>query len=198
MNMGAEIMQLRLADFSIRAFKWHGNLGVAHVEAVEEWLVMDERGVIDVERDFADESERVFAIFVIEDAHVLCDQAPERVERQSADGSFDAALVQFFDHAVTPLPAKALPGHIQPTTKQGGDGKSSQQTQCAHKPATHERRCSVWRASERFRLFEDGRHSLHCYERRRRFQAIAALCVRRTFITTKSATVIDRRYSSLQ
>ena len=158
--MGAEIIQLRFVDLSRGALEWQRDLRVAHVEGVKKWLMMDERGVIDVERDFADEGERVFAILVIEDAHVLGDQAAERIERQPADGRFDAALVQFFDDAVTPLPAKALLGQIQSTAWQGRDGKNSQQTQCAHKNAARERQLPILRASRSLGLFENGRHGV--------------------------------------
>ena len=158
--MGAEIIQLRFVDLSRGALEWQRDLRVAHVEGVKKWLMMDERGVIDVERDFADEGERVFAILVIEDAHVLGDQAAERIERQPADGRFDAALVQFFDDAVTPLPAKALLGQIQSTPWQGRDGKNSQQTQCAHKNAARQRQLPILRASRSLGLFENGRHGV--------------------------------------
>ena len=52
-------------------------------------------------------SASVSAIAEIEDAHVLRDQAAERIERELADGSFDAALAQFFDDADAELSTEA-------------------------------------------------------------------------------------------
>ena len=46
---------------------------VAHIEGIEKRLMMDERGVIDVERNFADPGECIFALLVVENAHILCD-----------------------------------------------------------------------------------------------------------------------------
>ena len=72
-------------------------VAVADVERVQERLVMEKRGVVDIERDFAHDREGLVAFFVIEDAHVARDQAAEWIEREPADGSFHAAFVQFLD-----------------------------------------------------------------------------------------------------
>ena len=73
---------------------------------------MEERGVIDVQRDLADDGERVLAILEIENPDVLRDQAANRIERQPAHRCFDAPLVQFFDDALTPLPSEPALGQI--------------------------------------------------------------------------------------
>ena len=78
--MGAEIIKLRLVGFSIGGLEWKSDLRIAHIERVEKWLMMDERSVIDIERDFANQGQRVFAILIIEDAHVPRDQAAERIQ----------------------------------------------------------------------------------------------------------------------
>jgi hypothetical protein len=41
--------------------------------------MMDERGVIDVERHFADQRQRVFAVSVIKNPYVFRDQTAKRV-----------------------------------------------------------------------------------------------------------------------
>ena len=104
--MGAEVVELRLVGFPIGRSKWKRDLRVTNIERVEKTFMMDERSVIDIERDFANHGQRVFAVFVIEDAYILCDEAAERIQCQSANGGFDAAPVQFLDHAVSPLPAE--------------------------------------------------------------------------------------------
>ena len=105
--MGAEIGELRLLRLSDGCFKWKNNLRVAHIERVQKRLAMNQRCVIDVQRDFADECERLFSILVIEDSHIVRDQAAKRIQCQSTDRSFHAVFVQFLDEAVPPLPAKA-------------------------------------------------------------------------------------------
>ena len=42
--------------------------------------MMDERSVIDIKRDFANQGQRVFAILIIEDAHIPRDQTAERIQ----------------------------------------------------------------------------------------------------------------------
>jgi hypothetical protein len=42
--------------------------------------MMDERGVINIEGDFADQGDGILTVLVIEDAHILCDQTAERIE----------------------------------------------------------------------------------------------------------------------
>ena len=78
--MGVEIIELGIIDFSLCASQGQGDLRVAHIERVEKWLMMDERGIIDIQRDFADQGERLFTVLVIKDAHIPCDQAAERVQ----------------------------------------------------------------------------------------------------------------------
>jgi hypothetical protein len=64
---------------------------------------MEERGVIDVERDFADDRDDVFPIFEIVNPDVLRDQAANGIEREAAHRGFDAALMQLFDDPLAPL-----------------------------------------------------------------------------------------------
>ena len=80
---------------------------------------MEERGVIDIQRDLADDREGGLAILEIENPDVLRDQAANRIERQPADRCFDAPLVKFLDDAVTPLPAEPALGQIPSAPGQG-------------------------------------------------------------------------------
>src|SRR5881227_566181 len=91
--------------------------------------MMEECGVIDIERDLADERKCVLAILEIENPHVLCDQAANRIERQPAHRCFDAPLVKFFDDAVTPLPAKAALGQIPSAPSQRADSGEEEKAQ---------------------------------------------------------------------
>jgi hypothetical protein len=43
--------------------------------------MMDERGVIDIERNLTDQGQRVFTVSVIENSYVFRDQTAERIER---------------------------------------------------------------------------------------------------------------------
>jgi hypothetical protein len=85
--------------------------------------MMEERGVIDIQLDLADNRECVLAILEIENPRVLRDQAANRIERQPAHRCFDAPLVKFFDDAVTPLPAKTALGQIPSAPGKGADGR---------------------------------------------------------------------------
>ena len=91
--MGAEICELRFIGFPSRRLEWEGDLRVAHIKRVEKRLMMDERSVIDIERDFANQGERVFAILVVEDSYIFCDQTTERIQREASDVSFYSAFV---------------------------------------------------------------------------------------------------------
>src|SRR5438045_5416745 len=106
-DMHTQIIELGTIDRSLGIFEMQGDLRVLNVEYVQKWLMMDERRIINIQRDFTDTGERLLAIFVIEDSHILRDQAAERIQCQPPDRSFDTAFVQFLNHAVTPLPAEA-------------------------------------------------------------------------------------------
>ena len=72
--MRAQIVELRTIDPSLGIFQRQGDLRVTNVKCVQKWLMMDERRVINIQRDFADTGKRLLAIFVIEDSHILRDQ----------------------------------------------------------------------------------------------------------------------------
>ena len=91
--MGAEVGELRFIGFSIRRLERKGDLRIAYIKRVEKRLMMDERSVIDIERDLANQGKRVFAILIIEDPYVSCDQTAKRIEREASDVSFDTAFV---------------------------------------------------------------------------------------------------------
>src|SRR5947208_15707900 len=90
--MRAQIIELRTIDRSLGIFERQRDLRVLNVECIQKWLMMDERRVINIQRDLTDTGERLLAIFVIEDSHILGDQAAERIQCQSPDRSFDTRL----------------------------------------------------------------------------------------------------------
>ena len=79
--MRAKVSQLRATSFSFGSLDWKCDLCVAHIERIKKRFVMDERCVINIERDFADQGQRVFAISVIENPYVFRDQTAEGVQR---------------------------------------------------------------------------------------------------------------------
>ena len=79
--MGAEVSQLRATGFSFGGFNWKPDLRVAHIQRVEKRFMMDERSIIDVEGDFADQRQRVLPVPIIENPYVSRDQTAERVQR---------------------------------------------------------------------------------------------------------------------
>ena len=79
---------------------------------------MEKRGVIDVERDLANYRQWRIAISKIVNPEILHHQAAEGIEREPADGGFDPALAEFFDHASAELTAKPPVSEIPATPKQ--------------------------------------------------------------------------------
>src|SRR6202030_3124814 len=106
-NVSTQVLELRLRRAQGRGRIGDRELGAADIERIEKRLVMKERRVIDVERDFADHGERVLAVFEIVDPHVLRDEASHGIEREPLDRRFDAALVQFVGNAIAPFLAEA-------------------------------------------------------------------------------------------
>ena len=122
--------------------------------------MMDERGVIDVERNFADTGECIFALLVVENAHIFGDQTAKRIEREAADGGFHAALVQFFDDAITPLSAKAFFRKVPSAAKQGGKCNHGHEAPHADYESARKSRLSILRARGDCGRFENREHSL--------------------------------------
>jgi hypothetical protein len=111
-NVGAQVGELGSIGFLIRCLEWKNDLRIAHIECVEERLMMDERSVIDIERDLADQGQCVLAILVIKNPHIFCDETTKRVQRQTPDAGFDSVLAQFLYYAVAPLTAKSSLGEV--------------------------------------------------------------------------------------
>ena len=95
-----------LVGFPLSAGKGERQLGISDIEGVKKWLMMEQRGIVDIERDFTDKPESLLLVFGIEDTDVLRDQAAKWIEGQAADRSFHAVFVQFLDYAITLLLAK--------------------------------------------------------------------------------------------
>src|SRR5262249_45315683 len=99
-NVGAKTSELRPLDFFFTPPPpRQRDFGIANIERVEKRLMMKKRGVINVERDLADKSERFTSVFVAKNANVPRDQTAKRIEREMANGRFDAAPMQFLDDA---------------------------------------------------------------------------------------------------
>ena len=91
--MGAEVCQLCSIGSPACRLKGKGDLRVAYIKRAKKRLMMDERGVIDIERDFAKKGKRVFAILVVENPYVFCDQTAERIQRQASYVRFNTAFM---------------------------------------------------------------------------------------------------------
>ncbi len=78
--MRAEVSQVRATGFSFSGLDWKCDLRVAHIQRVKKRFMMDERGVINIERDFADQGQYVFAVSVIENSYVFRNQTAERIQ----------------------------------------------------------------------------------------------------------------------
>ena len=87
---------------------------------------MEERRVVDIERELTHHRERSLALFVVVDAHVARDQAAKGIERETANRRLDAALVQFFDDLVAPVAAETffcqIPAPGEESAKEQNDG----------------------------------------------------------------------------
>src|SRR5262249_58584385 len=117
---------------------------------------MNERSIIDIERHFADEGERILSVLVIENPHVSCNQPAKRIEREPANGGFDATLVQFLNDAITPLSAEASFPQIPTAAEHAQDCCQNCQPHHSRGDAAYPRRLSIlqggfrgfWRWSE--------------------------------------------------
>ena len=113
--MGAQVGQRSSVALFIRRLEWKNDLRIPHVECVEKRLMMDERSVIDIERDLADQGQNVLAILVIKNPYIFCDETAKRVQRQAPDVGFDSVLAQFLHYPVAPLTAKSSLGEVIPS-----------------------------------------------------------------------------------
>src|SRR5580704_10297729 len=108
-NVRVKFSQLRpLSLFSLRSLQWERYLSAANVQRVQKRLVMKKCGVINVERNLADEGQSFSAVLVTKDAHVPRDQATKRIEGEVSNGRFDTAPMQFLDHPRAPLSPEAF------------------------------------------------------------------------------------------
>ena len=135
-NVRVEMAELRLLPFSFHSRKRQGQLRVAQIDRVQKWLVMQKRAVINVERNFADERERVLAVFVIVNAHVARDQTAKWIEREMADRGLHAVFSQFFHNKVTPLPAESFAREIPAAGQQRGDEQDNKKAPRADEKPT--------------------------------------------------------------
>ena len=110
--MGSQVGEHGSVVFFLRRLKWKNDLRITHVEGIEKRLMMDQRSVVDIERDLADQGQSVLAILVIENPYIFCHETTKWVERQTPDAGLDSMLAQFLHYAVAPLAAKSSLGHV--------------------------------------------------------------------------------------
>ena len=70
--------------------------------------MLQERGIINIERNAADPADDVFTIFVIKNPNVLRDQTAERIKRDSANRSLHPVFAQLFHHQTAPFLAESF------------------------------------------------------------------------------------------
>src|SRR5213078_4900455 len=98
-----------------RRFERQRQFRVANIERVQKRLMMEKRGVINIENDLADEREGVTAVLITENANVSRDQTTERIQSETADRRFNAAPVQFLDDSRARPSAETFPRQVPPT-----------------------------------------------------------------------------------
>src|SRR5262249_50445802 len=123
-------------------------------------LMMDERGVIDIERDFADQGQSVLAILVIKNPYIFCDQTTKGVQRQTPDAGFDSVFAQFLHYAVAPLTAKSSLGEVIAATGNPKSYGKNHQAHDADGDSTSPDRFPTSSVRPNLRWFEDGRHGV--------------------------------------
>src|SRR6266550_5702053 len=104
---------------------------------------MNQRGVIDVERNLAHPRQHIVAVLVIENAHILRNQPAERIECEPSHGSFHTAPVQFFHHSIAPLPAESFFGKVISASEKGGEREDKAETKNGNRQPTRERWLSI-------------------------------------------------------
>src|SRR2546429_9329166 len=78
------------------------------------------------------------------------DQAAEGTDRQPADRSFHAVLVQFLNHESAPFSTESLLGQIPAATGHGSQRQNNQKPRRTDEKASRESARSIRRGSERF------------------------------------------------
>jgi hypothetical protein len=122
--------------------------------------MMDERSVIDIQRDLADPGQNVLAILVIKNPYIFCDKTAKRVQRQAADVGFDSALAQFLHYPVAPLTAKSSFGEVIPSAANRKNYDKNHEAHEGHGDSTCPGSFSTLSRRPNLRWFEDGRHGV--------------------------------------
>src|SRR5205085_8009711 len=121
-NVGTQVFDLSVGRLSIGVGRQRQcDLSIANIDRVEEWLSLQKRAVIYIERQPADLHHGVLTMPIIENANILRDEAAERIEREPPDGGFDTMLAQFFHHQRAPGTAEAFFGQIPAPASKGAE-----------------------------------------------------------------------------
>ena len=159
-DMGAQAGEYGSVASFVSALKWKTDLRIAHIERVEKRFVMDQRSVIDIERNFADQGQRILAILVIKDPHIFCHKPTKRVQSQTPDAGFDSVLAQFLHYAVAPLTAESSLGHVISATANPEDQGKDHQAREANGESASPSGSPASSGRPNLRWFEDGRHGV--------------------------------------
>src|SRR3954447_21226298 len=100
---------------------------------------MEESGVINVERDFANNREGVCPVLVVEDSDVLRHQSAKWTEGEAPNRNFDSPLMQFFDHAGAPFSSKSFFGQVPPTSNHRSGQKHDEKSNSADQQSAAKR-----------------------------------------------------------
>ena len=156
--MGPKVGQLSGAVLAFGVGRREGELGVADIERVEKGPMMEEGGIIDIERDLADERDGFLTMFIIEDPDVLGDESAERIDREMSDRRFHSAFMEFFHDAFPPFAAKPLVSQVPTAADQGGHRHHHGQANRADEEAPGKGRMSPLGRGGGRRGFDDGGH----------------------------------------
>ena len=145
-DAGIQIFYLGARRFWIDAGgQRQGQFRIADIDSVEERLVLQKRGIIDVERNPADSADDVFTVFIIKNTNILRDQTPKRIECDPADRSFHAMFAQLLHHQSAPFLAESFFGKVPAAPGQGTERKHRQETHRGDEDSTPQRRCALLR-----------------------------------------------------
>ena len=142
------------ACFAVRRLEWKRDLCIAHIQRIQKRFLVNQRCVIDVERDFAHECERIFLLFVIVNPHALRHQTAKGIEREMGDPRFDAVLVQFIDDQLARLAPETFGRQIPAAAGDRSNREHDRETNRADQKAAANRRLSILRGFRRIGLCE--------------------------------------------
>ena len=107
--------------------------------------MLQERGIIHIERNPADPADDVFTIFIVKNPNILRDQTSERIECDSANRSFHAMLPQLFHDQAAPFLAETFFRKIPAAAGQCPEQENSKKTDRGDNDSTAQRATALLR-----------------------------------------------------